>query len=150
LEGFSIRKALPALALGAAFAGTALFTATGLTLAKRTAIVPLVTGLVALIDVTLLLVLVPRAGIVGAAASVAVAYFALAAGMLHASSKVIKINVDMAGLGLVAAILVVQTVICTKFAGSSIVIVSLLAASGLVLAADPDARAVFASRRNLR
>lgn len=79
--------ALPLLALGGAFQGTTLFSATGYTLAKRSGLVPVVTGGAAMVNVVLLAFMVPTWGVVGAAAAVAVSYSALTSGMLWYSQR---------------------------------------------------------------
>lgn len=66
--------ALPLLALGAAFGGVGLFTATGLQIMKRTPTFSAVAVAAAVVNFALLLAIVPVAGLAGAAASVAVSY----------------------------------------------------------------------------
>jgi O-antigen/teichoic acid export membrane protein len=72
--------ALPLLALGSVFLGTSLFTGTGYTLAKRTALVPVLTVLAAIVNILGLVLLVPRWGVVGAATAVCVGYLTLTVG----------------------------------------------------------------------
>lgn len=126
--------ALPFLALGSAFAGTALFTATGLTLAKRTSIIPVVTIASAAVDVALLLVLVPRVGLVGASISVAAAYLTLSAGALYFASRVFPLKVDPPSLAITLLVLVVQSSISTVWAGSPWVLASAAAGIAVVVA----------------
>lgn len=111
-EGASV---LPLLVTGAAFGGVSLFAATGLTLSKRTRGVPVVTVAAALINVLLLIVLVPRVGLIGAAVAVSVAYLSLAAGNLYASSRVYPLNLGIWWLGTGAATIFGQAIVATAY-----------------------------------
>jgi O-antigen/teichoic acid export membrane protein len=126
-------RAVPFLALGAAFYGSALFTSTGLTLAKRTAAIPLVTAGAAMVDIALLLLLVPRAGMVGASLSVASAYLALALGTLYFANRAFPLLVDGLSLALTVVVLSAQATISTALPGTPWSGVSLLGAVGAVV-----------------
>lgn len=137
--------ALPFLALGSAFAGTALFTATGLTLAKRTILVPVVTVAAAAVDIVLLLTLVPRFGLVGASISVAASYLVLAVGAYFFANRAFPLLVDRRILTFVLLILTVQSGANTALAGSPATI-----ASTMVSIAVVSSLAVLGRRRTQR
>jgi O-antigen/teichoic acid export membrane protein len=102
---------LPLLALGAALAGVGLFTGTGLTLRKATWVIPIVTAAAAVLDIVMLVVLVPSFGLIGAAASVVLAYFALAVLTLLFANHYYPIQVAVVPLGVLLVTLSVQTVV---------------------------------------
>ena len=140
-------SALPALALGSAFAGTALFTSTGLTLTKRTSAVPVVTGAAAALGVLLLMILVPRGGVVAAAASIAVAYFVLAAGMLRVADRSFPLHIGHPRLIAIVMVLGAQTALNTAkpatlwvtigVACSLVCLMALNGATGIGVRRDP-------------
>lgn len=129
--------ALPALALGAALAGTAVFSSTGLLLAKKTMTVTLVTAGAAGIDIALLALLVPLGGPLGAAVSVCLASLVMAGGLLHQANRYYSIRVDRPRTATVVLILVGQTALNTALPGSMWAIVGLACSAAVVLALNP-------------
>lgn len=97
-------QALPLLSVGAAFLGMSLFMGTGYTLAQRTSMVSLITLAAAGINLAMLLALVPRIGLLGAAASVATGYACVALGSLWYSHRCLPLRANWA---LVAAAIMI-------------------------------------------
>jgi O-antigen/teichoic acid export membrane protein len=114
-------KALPLLALGSSFLGTSLFTSTGYTLAKRTAWVPVITVIAALVDVLLLLILVPRAGMVGSAVSVCIGYLVLTVGLLAYSQRHFPVRLSRTWLVVISVVLALQAVLATYASRTTLV-----------------------------
>jgi O-antigen/teichoic acid export membrane protein len=106
-------EVVPLLGLGAAFAGMGLFCATGMTLAKATRAIPAVTGIAAVLNVALLLVLVPVFGGVGAAFSVAFANLALALLSLRSANRVFPLSSSRGAIAVIVLALSVQAAVCT-------------------------------------
>jgi O-antigen/teichoic acid export membrane protein len=141
-DGFEAgASALPFLALGSAYAGTALFTGTGLTLMKRTVVIPLVTLMAAAVDVALLLILVPRLALVGAGIAVASAYFALALGMLVLANRAFPLDPPLLRLAWVSGALWTQAAVSTAYPGTP------GAALGLALCLTVVALSIWAGQR---
>ncbi len=134
-------EALPLLALAAAFAGLAPFTGTGLTLAKRSSLVLVVTITAGLISLALLAVLVPPFGAVGAALSVAAALLVRVLLTLFFANRVYAVAVDRARLALMVAILAVQVATCTIRPSWPTVLVVTVASIAALLALAPRDRA---------
>jgi O-antigen/teichoic acid export membrane protein len=114
-------QVMPLLALGAALTGVAVFARTGLTLTRRTTIIPVVTGIAALLDAALLLVLVPRVGLVGAAAASAAAYCTLSLLTLWAGNRVYPLDLPVSRLLVMLLALTVQTCVATANPGAATV-----------------------------
>jgi O-antigen/teichoic acid export membrane protein len=128
--------ALPALALGAAFAGTALFSSTGLILAKKTLTVTLVTAVAAVLDLGLLVLLVPLHGPLGAALSVCLANMVLAGGLLYRANRDYAIRVDPLRGAVVVGVLAAQTAISTVLPGTVWVALGVALSSFVVIAVN--------------
>ena len=121
-------KALPFLAVGAMFLGVSLFAGTGYTLAKRTSMVPVITGTAAALSAVLLLVLVPWAGVVGAAVSVALGYAALAGGSLTYSQRCFPVPLAWGRIAMSVAVVVLSAAVSTRSPGQPLSVVVALAA----------------------
>lgn len=111
--------ALPLLALGSTFLGTALFTGTGYTLAKRTAMVPVLTVVAAAINIIALALLVPRWGVVGAALAVCAGYLALTLGSYAYSQHHFPVSVSWLVVGLVTTTTGIAAVSASAAPGST-------------------------------
>ncbi len=114
-------QVMPLLALGAALTGVAVFARTGLTLTRRTKAIPVVTGIAALLDVALLLVLVPMLGLPGAAAASAAAYCTLSLLTLWAGNRVYPLDLPGSRLLVMLLVLTVQTCVATANPGAAAV-----------------------------
>ncbi len=121
--------ALPFLALAAAFSGTVLFTATGLTLAKRTGVLSAATIAAALCNVGLLVILVPAWGVVGAALAVSAAYLILAILTLLAANAVAPMRLPVLRWGGIVALLIGQSSLSTLRPSTGWVLLSVVASS---------------------
>lgn len=138
--------ALPFLAAGAAFYGTAVFTATGLTLEKRTTFIPVVTVGAAALDIALLFLLVPRWGLIGASVSVASAYLCLAWLSLVFAHRVFPLSVNVGRLALMTLLLMVQAGMAATLPGSMVtgatglLVATALLVLGLRHSGEPTAR----------
>lgn len=115
--------ALPFLALGSVFLGASLFASTGYTLAKRTALVPVLAVVAAGVEILLLCLLVPIWGVVGAAISVCVGYLALAAGSYLQSQRHFRVSVDYLTISVVTGLGVVVAVVSSIAPGSTTALV---------------------------
>lgn len=104
--------ALPFLALGSAFAGTAAFAGTGLTLMKRTVALSSIAVCAAGVNVAALLVLVPRFGLVGASLAGAGSYLLLAGANLTVANLAFNVGVPPR-TGLILGVLIAQSSIST-------------------------------------
>lgn len=125
--------ALPLLALGGAFQGTTLFTATGYTLAKRSGMVPVITLVAAGLNVLMLAIFVPAWGIVGAATAVAASYCLLTVGMLWYSQVQLPMPIRWKRLAAAASPITALVVWATVQPQSMwIVPACVLMASGLI------------------
>jgi O-antigen/teichoic acid export membrane protein len=126
-------RVLPLLALGAAFGGVGLFTATGLQLAMRTPLFSTISIAAALLNVVLLLIAVPIAGMVGAAASVAVAYFSYMAATAWFAHRAFPLDTSWWRLGAMVVVLFACAGLVT--ARPSQLAVGVAAVTGLALLA---------------
>jgi O-antigen/teichoic acid export membrane protein len=138
--------ALPLLALGAAFAGASVFASSGLIMAKRTTRVLGVTLLAAAVDVLLLVLLVPRFGVVGAGTSVAAAYFVLLHGLVLASRRDFPLDISLGSVLFVTVPLLALSALAAWLPSPASALLSLLTVCGLLLALYLDVRRGSASR----
>ena len=93
LSGLSI---VPVILLGYLFNGIYYNFQAGLYIEEKTKYFPIVTGLGALVNICVNILLIPRLGIMGAALATLAAYIVMAAGLFYFSQKVYKIEYEYA------------------------------------------------------
>ena len=124
------------LATGAAIVSSSAFASTGATLAKRTALAPVITIAAGLVDAILLVALVPPFGLRGAGVAVMVSYLVLFVGSFAYSLRVNPAPWSSVGVPLVLMALAGQALVASvkPASGASILCGALaVAAAALVL-----------------
>jgi O-antigen/teichoic acid export membrane protein len=108
------------VAFGSVANAAALMFASGIYLARATRVMPLLTLVAAGLNVATNLLLIPRIGIMGAAWATLLAYAALAAMTAIAAERRHPVHIDLARLGVVAAIAIAATLASRVLAGDGL------------------------------